>query len=181
MKPNFEKLLNKTNTKYIQTSGTDLNDYTEDGKYFFAYASTPANKPANVESLAGYLEVMTPDSLWTLQRWTVYNTNTVYQRQKVNGAWDNWYVISKDFLKVQTFKESNITVGANTSQGSSFNIALNGYIPIGIIEADTTNGSVCIGKYSIRSDTNMGYITIVNPTNTSRTYDVTIKVLYLKI
>lgn len=81
----------------VTTPNTDLNDYQTTGKYWFNYANTPSNKPSYVENTAGYLEVMCPEGItaYTLQRWTVYNTNTVYQRQKVNNTWNSWNVVSK--------------------------------------------------------------------------------------
>ncbi len=93
--PNFEYFMNKTKTIYVSTQATNLNDYTEEGKYWFNYANTPISKPPYVENNAGYLEVIKADELYILQRWTVYQKDTIWERQKVNGTWNDWHIVSK--------------------------------------------------------------------------------------
>lgn len=93
--PNFEYFMNKTKIIYVSTQATNLNDYTEEGKYWFNYANTPISKPPYVENNAGYLEVIKADELHILQRWTVYQKDTIWERQKVNGTWNDWYIVSK--------------------------------------------------------------------------------------
>lgn len=81
----------------VTTPNTDLDDYQTTGKYWFNYANTPSNKPSYVENAAGYLEVMCPEGItaYTLQRWTVYDKGTIWERQKVNNTWNSWKVVSK--------------------------------------------------------------------------------------
>ena len=77
----------------ITTAGTDLNNYTENGTYFFNIANSPVNKPEGVEIEAGYLVNIVRDKNVNdiKQIWYVYNENNdTYTRQKRSGVWRPW-------------------------------------------------------------------------------------------
>lgn len=76
----------------IIPASTNLNTYTTVGTYVQnadADASSGSNYP---EPLAGYLEVITQNTIagWVLQRYTVYNTERVYTRRLYNNVWSSW-------------------------------------------------------------------------------------------
>lgn len=83
----------------IIPASTNLNTYTTAGVYvqnIDADAASGSNYP---EPIAGYLEVITqntvtPTTSWTLQRYTVYNTERVYTRRLYNNAWSPWTIQS---------------------------------------------------------------------------------------
>lgn len=83
-------------TVNVSTAGTDLDDYIENGVYFFNNANTPTNKPSGVTVESGYLEVIARNTNDILQRWTECNRNTVWQRQKGGETWNNWFKLGEE-------------------------------------------------------------------------------------
>lgn len=90
------KILNdKISTTYVDTGGAvDLNDYTEQGWYFFTSNNTIANVPAGVN---GWLKVVKDkdSGIWTKQIW--YRAGTpnsndyqTYVRTRSGDIWSNW-------------------------------------------------------------------------------------------
>lgn len=90
------KILNdKISTTYVNTGGAvDLNDYTEQGWYFFTSNNTIANVPAGVN---GWLKVVKDkdSGTWTKQIW--YRAGTpnsndyrTYVRTRTGDIWSNW-------------------------------------------------------------------------------------------
>lgn len=82
-------------TEYVNTGGAvDLNDYTEQGWYFFTFNNTIANVPAGVN---GWLKVVKDkdSGTWTKQIW--YRAGTpnsndyqTYVRTRTGDIWSNW-------------------------------------------------------------------------------------------
>lgn len=73
----------------VTEAGTDVNNYTETGIYFFNYANSPTNGPYN--GLAGWLEVITRTENDIKQIWHVYNNNNLrYERIRMGGTWSDW-------------------------------------------------------------------------------------------
>ena len=83
-------LAERINTTSVTTANTDLNNYIENGIYFFTEAFTPSHKPDGVARTDGYLEVLDVDNKVATQRWTVYRTNDIYIRQKASNTWGTW-------------------------------------------------------------------------------------------
>lgn len=83
----------------IIPASTNLNTYTTAGVYVQnsnADAASGSNYP---EPIAGYLEVITqntvtPTTSWTLQRYTTYDKELVYTRRLYNNAWSPWTIQS---------------------------------------------------------------------------------------
>lgn len=48
----IEELKSKTLTQAVRTTNTDLNDYIEDGTYYFATSYTPSNIPVRCKWMA---------------------------------------------------------------------------------------------------------------------------------
>lgn len=80
-------------TTFVTTANTNLNDYIENGFYFFNIANTPTNKPSGVSNLAGYLEVIARNTNDILQIWTEYGNSIIWVRQKEAGNWTGWHKI----------------------------------------------------------------------------------------
>ena len=82
-------------TEYVSTGGAvDLNDYTEQGWYFFTSNNTITNVPAGVN---GWLKVVKDkdSGIWTKQIW--YRAGTpnsndyqTYVRTRTGDIWSNW-------------------------------------------------------------------------------------------
>lgn len=82
-------------TEYVNTGGAvDLNDYTEQGWYFFTSNNTITNIPAGVN---GWLKVVKDkdSGIWTKQMW--YRAGTpnsndyqTYVRTRTGDIWSNW-------------------------------------------------------------------------------------------
>lgn len=81
-------------TKIIETSGTDLNNYTTEGTYFFSASNTPLNVPSGVVN--GWLRVMKGSSSWIKQIWYRAGTantndyNTYVRTYTSAGVWSAW-------------------------------------------------------------------------------------------
>lgn len=87
-------------TKYVDTENTNLDDYTEEGWYFFDPPYTPTNIPIGVN---GFLEVRN-SGVFVKQFWYRAGTpgtndfQTFVRTKSENNAWGEWqkYVIEKD-------------------------------------------------------------------------------------
>lgn len=101
----IEAGINLANNVVLLDSTFDMNDLTDDGKYFNLAANNPTNKPAYVTNNGAYIEVIKASDTVILQRWTEYQTNTVWERQKAS-TWGNWILIAK---------EKNILTAGGTS------------------------------------------------------------------
>lgn len=102
-------------TQIIETTGTNLNDYTNEGIYFFSASYTPLNVPSGVVN--GWLRVMKGSSDWVKQIWYragTANSNdyNIYVRTYTSaGVWSNWkrlvaedemYFMSGETLTIDT-------------------------------------------------------------------------------
>ena len=101
----IEAGIEKANNVVLLDSAFDMNDLTEDGKYFNLAANNPTNKPANTTSNAAYIEVLYASDTVILQRWTEHQTNTVWERQKVESNWGGWALMAQE--------KSYIVAGSN--------------------------------------------------------------------
>lgn len=97
-------------TVNVQTAGTDLDDYIDNGIYFFDGNRTPSNVPTTISRGDGYLEVLSVGDGVLLHRWTVYRINDVYQRQKTSGTWNSWIKIGQEKNILTAGLTSNYTV-----------------------------------------------------------------------
>lgn len=67
-------------------SGVNLNNYLS---FTVGYTNDAINKPAGVSN--GYFEAIpAKGGVMVLQRYTPYNSNAVYTRQKTNDRWTEW-------------------------------------------------------------------------------------------
>lgn len=85
-------------TAEIRTSGTDLNDYTTPGSYFFSGDYKPTNIPTGSN---GWLLVLANDSrtmvkqIWFRAGTMNSNDHQTYIRTYINGSgWSNWHAVS---------------------------------------------------------------------------------------
>lgn len=114
--------------KVVTEAGTDLNDYTKPGWYYFESSYTPKNIPAGSN---GWLQVIdTPDHVnsWTKQLW--YRSGTpgtndqqTFVRTKLNnnawGAWAQYYTtrdFTMDFSVFRTLAEIGLSGSVTTKQ-----------------------------------------------------------------
>lgn len=91
---NVEDAVKKFNCINVTTAGTDLNDYTETGRYFFSSATyAPDNRPVGTN---GWLEVFKGSGSWVKQLWFRAGTNNsndynTYVRTKSAAlGWSTW-------------------------------------------------------------------------------------------
>ena len=114
----IEAGIEKANNVVLLDSTFDMNDLTDDGKYFNLAANNPTNKPANATSNAAYIEVIKASDAVNaviLQRWTEYQTNTIWERQKAS-TWGSWKIVSKEKNIITAGSSTAVTVqtaGAN--------------------------------------------------------------------
>lgn len=111
----------------VSTAGTDLNDYVDNGAYFFNNANTPTNKPSEVTVEAGYLEVIARNDNDILHRWTEYGKNIVWQRQKKSGNWQSWFKLGEE-KNILTAAINNNTTVTVTTRYSPVLITLNSLV-----------------------------------------------------
>lgn len=107
-------------TKIVKEEGTDLNNYTEEGRYYFPSSVTPTNIPAGVN---GWLEVLTCNENSIKQIWYRFGTINsndymTYVRTKDVNGWSNW----RRFVTEQelgTISSKNYSRGTGTPSGGS--------------------------------------------------------------
>ena len=159
---NYEEFMKKVNTVNVITAGTDLNDYIDNGWYFFYNANTPSNKPSTVTTPAGYLEVVKRNSGDILQLWFEYNKDIIWHRQKSAGTWMAWTKVGgqKDFLTAGLNANTTVTTAsgwANTALVLNTNIKSSGST------FSLTNGKIKVNRACrIRISAN---IMVTKPTN----------------
>ncbi len=78
--------------QYVTQAGTDLNDYKQDGFYYFDVDYTPANIPAGVN---GWLEVYSSNVGAVKQKWFRHGTadsndHNTYIRTFTSDSWSGW-------------------------------------------------------------------------------------------
>lgn len=179
MKANYENL----KTIEVRTPGTDLNDYIENGDFFFNNANTPLNKPSDVLQQAGYLKVFARNSNTLVHIWIEYGNYRIWQRQKVNGNWGNWFKLGeeKNFLVAYPENDLKLSVtgtlttwkmtATKVKHGSKLSLNSNGEIVIGKgIKSIKVSGHVYYytgtnGSKSIEMRSNHGIITRTNESN----------------
>lgn len=97
-------------TVNVTIANTDLNDYTQDGVYYFGANYTPTNIPAGVN---GWLQVMTGEQGGTIAKKQIWyrhgtaNSNDfeTYVRTSTDGStWGNW---NKYVTEVESGSNSN--------------------------------------------------------------------------
>lgn len=97
-------------TVNVTIANTDLNDYTQDGVYYFGANYTPTNIPAGVN---GWLKVMTGEQGGTIAKKQIWyrhgtaNSNDfeTYVRTSTDGStWGNW---NKYVTEVESGSNSN--------------------------------------------------------------------------
>lgn len=107
-------------TKIVKEEGTDLNNYTEEGRYYFSTSVTPTNIPAGVN---GWLEVLTCNENSIKQIWYRFGTINsndymTYVRTKDVNGWSNW----RRFVTEQelgTISSKNYSRGTGTPSGGT--------------------------------------------------------------
>lgn len=136
----------------VSTPGTDLNNYLDDNRYWFTIANTPNNKPSSVENNAGWLEVLTSgtNNNYKIQRWTVYQDNTVYQRQRYgSGSWSDW-----DIISVPNIIETGSNSSANYIKYADGTLIQYG---VATMTATTSRSAGGLTYYSDRADITLPY------------------------
>lgn len=84
----------------------------------------------------------------------------------------------KNMFKVKTFTMS-MTLNNGQGGNASTMVTMDGYTPLGMIEIDhDSDGYIEVGKWSIVNE--RAYIALFNNYSASRTFNVLIKVLYVK-
>lgn len=135
----------------ITTAGEDLNDYVEDGVYYFSSSVTPTNIP---EGVNGWLRVIKGNQntsvkqIWYRQGTRDVNDNDTYIRTlHDNVTWSSWekYITSSHY-KLQ----SNEPFSKGLPNG--------GYLII----ITRTNGSTSAGLYIVNIGNN-SYLTTIVP------------------
>lgn len=104
----------------VQTTGTDLNDYTTTGIYHFTSSYTPTNIPVGNN---GWLMVMkVPNTASVKQIWFRQGTNGTndwhtFVRQYSGSAWSAWkrYIVDGDTLSNDLNFAANKGINFNTS------------------------------------------------------------------
>ena len=99
----------KLETQIVNTANTSLNDYTDEGWYFFEPPYTPTNIPAGVN---GFLEVRKASN-FTKQIWYRAGTpgtndfQTFVRTKSGNSAWGAWkrYTVPGDLYWTKTNHE----------------------------------------------------------------------------
>lgn len=93
-KIDIEDAIRKFNCINVTTAGTDLNDYTETGRYFFSSATyAPDNRPVGSN---GWLEVFKGSGSCVKQLWFRAGTNnsndynTYVRTRNASSGWSNW-------------------------------------------------------------------------------------------
>lgn len=87
-------IIERFNCINVTTAGTDLNDYTETGRYFFSSATyAPDNRPVGTN---GWLEVFKGSGNWVKQLWFRAGTNnsndynTYVRTKNASSGWSEW-------------------------------------------------------------------------------------------
>ncbi len=95
----IENLKSKTLTQMVKTADTDLNDYIEDGTYYFSTSYTPLNIPSGSN---GWLQVFSSNQLGVKQIWYRYGTansndfQTYVRTRTAANVWSDWKRFSID-------------------------------------------------------------------------------------
>lgn len=94
----------------------DLNNYQQDGKYFFSKAPqhAPFSKPAIVLIQSGVNQSITPNTQLVIQ--TIYDFENVEHPQVrtfVNNEWSNWQLLGGEINTAKLDKDNSFT-GSNT-------------------------------------------------------------------
>ena len=96
----------------IIESGTNADDYKENGRYFFSFTNRPTNLPVQY---GGYLEVLQAANAYTMQKFYIYETNDIYIRYYNNNVWEDWKKISIGITSTPVFLKA-ITVTTTTTE-----------------------------------------------------------------
>lgn len=90
----------RTETQVVTTANTDLNDYIENGEYYFYIGQAPINRPAGTN---GWLKVIKGgDNDTVKQLWFRHGTENIndyqsYVRTLTGGTWSSWKRYLVDF------------------------------------------------------------------------------------
>lgn len=93
VKSDLESVEEKTTVQYVTTTGTNLNDYTTQGVYFFDESYTPTNIPTGTN---GWLQVFSSDNNRVKQVWyrmgvpNATDCETYVRTRGADGTWGNW-------------------------------------------------------------------------------------------
>ena len=111
-------------TQIVSTENTDLNNYIEDGTYYFSTNYTPLNVPSTCVN--GWLRVMKGNSnsvikqVWYRHGTVNANDFETYVRTKIGtSGWSNWkrYITNDDAILNE--KQKKILVGTAAPSGGS--------------------------------------------------------------
>lgn len=140
------------------SENTDMDDYTDVGIYTYSYsaASTVANIPEKSQGTLLVLPRMVNENASNLMQVVLTQNNSIYFRNKVDGAWNDWTTLrnSKDVVPI-----SNGGTGATTAEAALS--ALGAVSKTG----DTMSGNLTIQNGSwpalrlkAPGDSNVGYL-----------------------
>lgn len=179
----------------VQTAGTNLDDYTTDGLYFFSTANAPVDIPVGSN---GWLQVVTiPSGSYVKQIWYRAGTpgsNDYHIWVRTYGGttgWGNWYqidtIVEEKTSGIWTYRkyasgiaecwgQETVTVDITTDFGGWFraNITPTDYpfefaaLPTAHLDATSTNNRIFVlAKYGEPSVTNIGTFAVMRPTSSS--------------
>lgn len=121
-------------TKIIKEKGTNLNDYKEDGKYYFGVSYTPTNIPTGMN---GWLEVITEDKkeyvkqIWYRHGTANNNDYETYVRTYTSETWSDWKQYATIDGNIATATSASKCTGNSataTKLATARNIALSGAV-----------------------------------------------------
>lgn len=177
MQSNMEAVANETHI--VETAGTDLNNYTTTGYYYFGSSYTPTNIPAGAN---GWLEVIRGANdnivkqMWHRQGTIDTNDTQFYVRTKSGtNNWSNWQRLALVSEFNYYLAKSNVAVGrvsitpsaANTPTSKGVTWAEMGGTPrMTATFAGTVPGTQVLGV-SVNNVSSTGANVWVTATNTS--------------
>ncbi len=124
------KVLNeKFSTQTVTTTGTDLNDYTTEGTYYFSSTYAPTNVPAGSNGILSVLKGDCIKQLWYRHGTANSNDYQTFVRTYTSGTWSSWRrfktVDEESYQSGETETVENyITGGYLTSSATSIRFSI---------------------------------------------------------
>jgi len=161
----------------VTTANTDLNDYKEDGLYYFGVNYTPTSIPAGVN---GWLKVMAEDTKnYVKQIWFRHGTADVndfetYIRTYSN-KWSEWkkFAIEEDSGWIDLTLNNGITVGSIVKKAQYRKVGKIVYVQGDVAGVTAANTLVAILPSGFRPSAQMYFINALSSVRYSRIYVAT--------
>lgn len=140
----FDKIKDQLDKKVekcieVTTKGANLDDYVDEGWYYFGSSYTPVNIPSGTNGFLHVVRRKTSSIIIIKQFWyRMGNTNTdhnCYMRNYYSGdsAWTNWtrFITEKDaYQKTKLWTNANLSNGFNAQ---TISLSLSGYDGVEIL------------------------------------------------